>query len=76
MRKPPAQEPKQQDFVKTALRIPAALHDKLKEAAEQNCHSLNAEMLARLSTHPLEDIKRQNDELKRLVREVLNHVRS
>jgi len=75
MKKPPVQQTKQQDYVKTALRIPASLHEELRQAAEQNCHSLNAEMLSRLNTKPLDEIKRQNDELKRLIREILSHIR-
>lgn len=76
MTKPPVQQPKQQDFIKTALRIPAFLHDELKHAAERNCHSMNDEMLARLNTKPLDEIKRQNEELKTMLRQVLSLLRS
>lgn len=76
MHKPPVQQPKQKDYIKTAIRIPVSLHEALSLAAEQNGHSLNAEMLARLNTSPLEEIKRQNDELKMMLRQVLGHLRS
>lgn len=75
MNKPPLQQAKQQDHIKTALRIPPQLHGQLVAAAEQNGHSLNAEMLARLSASPLDELKRQNEELKMMLREVLTHLR-
>jgi hypothetical protein len=76
MNTPPIQQPKQKNHVKTAIRMPAALHHELSAAAEQNGHSLNAEMLYRLSSSPLDDIKRQNEELKMMLRQVLGHLRS
>lgn len=76
MNTPPIQQPKQKNHIKTALRIPAALHGELKAAAEQNGHSLNAEMLSRLSLSALDDIKRQNEELKMMLRQVLSHLRA
>jgi hypothetical protein len=39
---------KQDDYVKTALRLPPALHTSLSEAAAERGHSLNAEMVRRL----------------------------
>lgn len=39
---------KQDDYIKTALRIPRALHARLTEAAEARGRSLNAEFVARL----------------------------
>jgi predicted HicB family RNase H-like nuclease len=76
MTKPPVQQPKQQSYVKTALRIPQSLHETLKEAAKENDHSLNDEMLARLNTTLLEEITKQNEELKMILRQVLTHLRS
>lgn len=75
MHKPPLQQTKQQDHIKTAVRIPPELHSELVAAAEQNGHSLNAEMLARLNASPLDELKRQNEELKMMLREVLTHLR-
>lgn len=76
MTKPPIQQPKQKDHIKTAVRIPPSLHQALKEAASENGHSLNDEILARLNTTLLEEITRQNDELKMMLRQVLAHLRS
>jgi hypothetical protein len=76
MSTPPIQKPKQQNHIKTAIRMPTDLHQELTAAAEQNGHSLNAEMLSRLSSSPLDDIKRQNEELKMMLRQVLGHLRS
>jgi hypothetical protein len=76
MIKPPIQQSKQQDHVKTAVRIPPSLHETLKAAAKANEHSLNDEMLARLNTTLLEEITRQNEELKMMLRQVLTHLRS
>lgn len=76
MTKPPVQQPKQQSYVKTAIRIPRSLHEALKAAAKANEHSLNDEMLARLNTTLLEEITKQNEELKMMVRQVLTHLRS
>ena len=76
MTKPPIQQPKQQDYVKTAIRIPQELHQALTLAAQENGHSLNDEMLSRLSTTLLEEITKQNEELKMMLRQVLTHLRS
>lgn len=76
MTKPPVQQPKQTDYVKTAIRLPRSLHEALTEAATQNDRSLNDEMLARLNTSPFEEMKRQNEELKMMLRQVLTHLRS
>lgn len=76
MTKPPIQQPKQQDPVKTAVRMSPSLHKVLKQAAEENQHSLNDEMLARLNTSLLEEITKQNEEIKTMLRQVLAHLRS
>lgn len=76
MNTPPIRQPKQKNYVKTAIRLPTALHEALVTAAEQNGHSLNAEMISRLNVAPLDDIKRQNEELKMMLRQVLGHLRS
>jgi plasmid stability protein len=76
MTKPPVHQPKQQSYVKTALRIPQSLHEALRVAAKANEHSLNDEMLARLNTTLLDEITKQNEELKMMLRQVLGHLRS
>lgn len=39
---------KQEDFLKTALRLPRDLHAKIHEAADEAGRSMNAEIVARL----------------------------
>jgi hypothetical protein len=52
----------QDDYVKTALRLPRGLHGEVMAAAEANGRSFNAEIIARLSARALQediaDIKR------------------
>lgn len=72
MRIPPAQETKQRDYVKTALRLPEKLRDELQDAAARNGRSMNAEILARLEMDQLEEIKQQNVEIKAMLRAVLD----
>ena len=43
---------KQDDFVKTALRIPRTLHAQIQQAAEASGRSMNAEIIDRLLAHP------------------------
>lgn len=74
MTKPPTQKQTQSDYVQSAVRMPRALRDELKEAAKRNGRAMNAEILARLQASPLDDIKQQNEELKKLVRQILDHV--
>lgn len=66
-------------LVRTQLRIPKQLHNTLTDAAARNGRSLNAEILARLQVSPvldgIEEIKRQNTELKDIARRILDSVR-
>ena len=75
MQKPPKFTGSQDEYVKTALRLPAALHTELKDAAERNGHSMNAEILARLQEAPalarLDRIGKDQREIKAMVREML-----
>jgi hypothetical protein len=74
MKKPPLQKTTQTDFVSTAVRIPADLHNELKEAALHNGRSMNAEIIARLRSSPIDDLKRQVMELKGMIREALDRI--
>ncbi|MGI4847557.1 MAG: Arc family DNA-binding protein [Janthinobacterium lividum] len=66
---------KQDDFIKTALRLPRDLHSEVQESAEKNGRSMNAEIIARLeqASRILSpagqgsslDVKRQLDEIFR-----------
>ena len=40
----------QDDYIKTALRLPRELHARLLDAARESSKSLNAELVARLET--------------------------
>jgi hypothetical protein len=74
MTKPPVQKQIQKDYVQSAVRLPRALRQELKEAAERNGRTMNAEILARLKASPLDEIKQQNEELKKMLREVLDRM--
>jgi hypothetical protein len=55
--------------------MPPELHAELQDAADMNGRSLNAEILARIQESPLDELRRQNTELKTMVREILDLVR-
>lgn len=74
MAKPPAQTTKQLGYIQTAVRLPPDLHHELRESAERNGNSLNAEIVARLRTSPWDDLMRQNAELKSMLRELLDRI--
>lgn len=74
MTKPPTKKHTQSDYVQSAVRMPRSLREELKDAAKRNGRAMNAEILARLQSSPLDEIKQQNDELKKLVRQILDMV--
>ncbi len=43
-------KPSQADYVKTALRLPPTLHNRIHGAAERNHRTFNGEILARLES--------------------------
>lgn len=70
--------PKHHPDVKTAFRLPAALHAELKEAAELAGHSMNAEIIARLSApagHTLRDIAKQNMKTQEMIQQIIDAIR-
>ena len=75
MKKPPQQTESQGNYVSSALRMPSALRDEIKDAGDRNGRSMNAEILARLQAMPLTDrldrIEKEIGELKALAREAL-----
>lgn len=75
MTNPPTQKQVQQDYIKTAVRVPRDLHAELQDAAERNGRSMNAEIIARLQSEPLRDllskITREVAEVKAMDREIL-----
>jgi hypothetical protein len=54
--------------------MPRSLREELKDAAERNGRTMNAEILYRLQASPLDELKKQNEELKKLIREVLDRL--
>lgn len=68
----------QDEYIKTALRLPRDLHKEIKEAAEYNGRSMNAEIIARLDSKPkgttLDDLARQNKDLRALVQRIIEAI--
>lgn len=65
----------QQKIIKTALRLPIALHADIVESAAQHGHSMNDEMIARLSapaSTTLDDIAAQNMRTQEMVQVVID----
>lgn len=60
--------------MQSAVRMPRSLRNELKDAAKRNGRTMNAEILARLQASPFDELKQQNEELRKLVRQVLDHV--
>lgn len=75
MKKPPTQTVSQHGYKQTAVRMPPELHAELKETAELNGRAMNAEILSRLQQNNMATLLRENAELKKMVREVLDIVR-
>lgn len=76
---PPTKKNSQESYINTGVRLPVALHTELRDAAERNGRSMNAEIIARLQAEPvyvaLADIKRQSTAMKAMMREILDLVR-
>ncbi len=68
----------QDEYVRTALRLPPGLHRQVKEAARQAGHTMNAEIIARLAAAEehasFKLLVKQNAELKNLMREMLDAI--
>lgn len=67
--------PFQDDYVKTALRLPRDLRDEIQAAAIHNGRSANSEMLARLrgsQDQRLATLERQLEEVKGMLRKLLD----
>ncbi len=75
MTKPPAKKSSQENYVKSALRLPPELHAEVSAAAQLNDRSLNAEIISRLRGNPVDALSKETAELKAMIREVLDIVR-
>lgn len=57
--------PLQDDYVRTSLRLPPELHNRMREAAMQADRSLNDELIVRLTnSFEMEPIKAQLDRIE------------
>jgi hypothetical protein len=60
----------------TTVRLPVGLHAEIKEAAARNGHSMNVEIIARLTSAPpgltLSDISRQNVRTQEMLQRVID----
>lgn len=69
---------KQETITKVTLRIPATLNERIRQAAEYSGRTLNSEFITWLENKPLadsmDDLKQQNQELRRLVLDTLEAV--
>jgi hypothetical protein len=61
----------------TTVRLPAALHAELKDAAERAGHSMNTEIVARLSSSrvTLHDLALQNQQTQAMVQQIIDALR-
>lgn len=75
MKKPPTRTKSQHGYRQTAVRMPPDLHAELKETAELNGRAMNAEILARLEQNTMDALMRENAEIKKMLREILDIVR-
>jgi hypothetical protein len=75
MTKPPAHKKIQDGYIKSGLRLPPDLHAEVQAAALFHGRTMNAEIIARLRKNPVEKLQRDNAELKKMVREILDLVR-
>lgn len=67
----------QDDFIKTAIRLPRDLHAAILDSAAQHGRSMNAEMLARLANQSgvtLSDIAAQNVHTQEMVQMIIDTI--
>ena len=57
----------QDDFIRTALRLPRDLHARVQADAEKNSRSMNAEIISRLEGSFLPIAGQRNDELSEIL---------
>lgn len=68
----------QDDYIRTAMRLPRDLHAEVRKAAQAAGHTMNAEIIARVAAAneiaSFKVVMRQNEELKLLMREMLDRL--
>lgn len=65
----------QDEYIKTSLRLPRELHEKVHASAREHGRSFNDELIARIAgaeeVHSYRLLRRENAELRAMIREVL-----
>lgn len=77
MRNNPRMEKKPKTkYPATTVRLPAPLHDEVKQAAERAVHSMNDEIILRLRMQPIEarlgELEQQSAEMKRMLQVLID----
>lgn len=71
---PPIKKSTQSAYKAMNLRLPPDLSDAIRQAAERNGRSANAEIIARLQENDNAVIRAELAELKKMLRQVLDQV--
>lgn len=70
--------PQQDEYIKTALPLPANLHANILDAAKYHGCSMNAEIIARLQgtflDATLDSLAQQNQELRNMVQRLIDEL--
>jgi hypothetical protein len=68
----------QDNYIRTALRLPRDLHQRVQEDAERNGRTMNAEIIARLASDyagvTLPDIARQNEKTHSMIQQIIDAI--
>lgn len=72
IKNPPTKATVQAEYIRSAMRLPPDLHAEIKDAAKENGRTMNAEIIARLRASPLEAVVRQNKEIQKMLRMLLD----
>lgn len=75
MRKPPDEKTTAPDHIKPNLKWPRDLHESLVAEAAQDDRSLNSLVISKLRVNQVELLRQENEELRGMVREILDIVR-
>lgn len=69
---------RQDDYIRTALRLPRDLHAEIQDAAEAAGRTMNAEIIARLSGYPagatLEQLAKQNVKTQEMIQQIIDAI--
>lgn len=69
---------KQDEYIRTAIRLPPDLHASVRAAAKAAGRTMNAELIHRVASAEevasFKQLVRQNDELRAMMREMLDQI--